>query len=52
MRQFRNEGTGNPFTISCKTCNRSDCDFDFTAPGDIVIFCKACGNTHMIFKGK
>ena len=50
MRQFRYEGTENPFRINCTKCKREDCDFEFTPDHNMVIYCNACGATHIVFK--
>jgi len=38
------------FRIVCDVCNRKVCDFQFTEKGDIVVYCRSCGNTHLIHK--
>ena len=40
------------FRIICDCCKRQLCDFQFTEEGDIVIYCRSCGQARMIFKDK
>lgn len=38
------------FRIVCDICNRKTCCFQFTENGDLVIYCKSCGQTEIIIK--
>ncbi len=40
------------FRIICDICKRQLCDFQFTESGDIVVYCRSCGQTKMIYKNK
>ena len=37
------------FSIVCK-CGRKNVDFAFTEDGDIVMYCKSCCRTEIVFK--
>ncbi len=48
-REFYSE-TEKTFTIVCKKCNRKNVNFEFTDDNNIVIHCKACGRTQMVWR--
>ena len=43
-----NEKTEGIFEINC-TCKRHGCHLEFTKSNNLVIYCKSCGNTKIVF---
>ena len=38
------------FRIVCDCCERKLCDYQYTEKGDIVVYCRSCGQTKIYFK--
>jgi len=49
MRNIMEE-TSNGFSIACHSCKRSNCNYEFTENNNLVLHCKACGKTNIIFR--
>jgi hypothetical protein len=50
MRKLTNLGDEFPFSITCK-CGRKSCHYDFTDSNNIVIHCRSCGRTKIVWRG-
>ena len=49
---LQEENNKQGFRIVCDVCKRQLCDFQFTEEGDIVVYCRSCGQMKMIYKSE